>query len=181
MNQNSNLKNKEEVIIPYIYNSKAHTAFKVVSTSSFNSEHEEAIRTGNILHDALARIYTDKDITPSLKFLVEQGILVKEEYHTYEQLLNQVVSHKLLQPYYAENVKIYNEIELIDTDGRLLRPDRIVISGDKVTIIDYKTGRPSESYKNQLYEYAAIISKMGYFVNNKILVYVDGSVKPIFV
>ena len=58
--------------------------------------------------------------------------------------------------------KVYNEATLIDTDGRLFRPDRVVVSGRTVMIIDYKFGEHHDKYSRQLALYADMWKRMGY-------------------
>ena len=51
-----------------------------------------------------------------------------------------------------------------------------------MTVIDYKTGAEKEEDQVQIKSYGALLEEMGYQVENKILVYVDGAnVRPIFV
>jgi CRISPR/Cas system-associated exonuclease Cas4 (RecB family) len=64
----------------------------------------------------------------------------------------------------------------------VVRPDRLVFNDNKVTVIDYKTGAEKEEDQVQIKSYGALLEEMGYQVENKILVYVDGAnVRPIFV
>ena len=64
----------------------------------------------------------------------------------------------------------------------MARPDRLVFNENKVTVIDYKTGVEKEEDQVQIKSYGALLEEMGYQVENKILIYVDGArVLPIFV
>ena len=44
----------------------------------------------------------------------------------------------------------------------MLRPDRVVISGNKVSIVDYKFGDHYRKYERQLRRYADVWRRMGY-------------------
>jgi len=77
------------------------------------------------------------------------------------------------------NVK--NESEIITENGLILRPDRMVINNQRVTLIDYKTGKKAQKYYEQLYTYADALKTMGYLVENKILVYIDKKITPEFI
>ena len=61
--------------------------------------------------------------------------------------------------------------------------DKVEIFDKKVVnVIDYKTGVEKEEDQVQIKSYGALLEEMGYQVENKILVYVDGArVLPIFV
>ena len=51
---------------------------------------------------------------------------------------------------------------LIDTDGSVFRPDRVMTDGDSVIIVDYKFGEPHRGYERQLARYASLYRRMGY-------------------
>ena len=75
-----------------------------------------------------------------------------------------IVKHPELQKYYASNVTIFNEREIVDVDNQIMIPDRLVFKDDKVTIIDYKTGKPSKSYHQQLLRYERVLKSMNFKV-----------------
>ena len=65
--------------------------------------------------------------------------------------------------WFPENAdRILNESTLIDTDGQMYRPDRVVIDDKKVIIVDYKFGEHYRSYERQLRKYAEIWRRLGY-------------------
>ena len=73
-----------------------------------------------------------------------------------------------------------NETTLIDTDGRMYRPDRVIVKGGKVTIVDYKFGEHYRKYEGQLQSYARIWRKMGYADVSAFLWYVQtGEVRQV--
>ena len=62
----------------------------------------------------------------------------------------------------ASPEKVETEVSLIDTDGSIFRPDRVICDGDSVTIVDYKFGEHRSIYRRQLDRYADIYRRMGY-------------------
>jgi CRISPR/Cas system-associated exonuclease Cas4 (RecB family) len=91
------------------------------------------------------------------------------------------VNHPKLADFFSEHRTILNEQEILTTDGKSLRPDRIVLDGKRATIIDYKTGKASPSHKEQIANYAAVLSEMDFEVKQSIIVYIDQQIDPIFV
>ncbi|GMN06666.1 UvrD-helicase domain-containing protein [Croceitalea sp. MTPC5] len=172
-----------ELTIPYIYTSKPYTDFNMVKSalSSWQDDTLEAVAKGNLLHLALSKIIDENDIEPSLTALIASGELNIALRETYKGLLVAIVTHPKLRPYFSQKSKVYNEVEILSSTGEVFRLDRLILNNDQAIIIDYKTGKPSKSHINQVQEYAAIVSEMGYFVTDKILVYIDESVNPIFV
>ena len=48
---------------------------------------------------------------------------------------------------------VMNEVSLVDTDGQVYRPDRVVKSRGKVVVIDYKFGEHYRKYEHQMKKY----------------------------
>jgi ATP-dependent exoDNAse (exonuclease V) beta subunit len=95
--------------------------------------------------------------------------------------VEQIVRHPKLKPFFTTENRVMNESEIITENGLILRPDRMVFNNNMVTIIDYKTGKKSQTYYDQLYTYAESLKTMGYFVENKIIVYIDKQITPEFI
>ena len=87
----------------------------------------------------------------------------------------------MLKGYYKEGIAIINEQEMISQDKLIQIPDRLVVEDGKMTILDYKTGKPHKKYEVQLQNYALTLSNMGYDVERKILVYIDTQISINFV
>ena len=68
---------------------------------------------------------------------------------------------------------ILNESELIDADGRVYRPDRVVIKDGKVSVIDFKFGEHRVEYERQVRRYADLWRRMGYSEVTAFLWYVQ--------
>jgi predicted Ser/Thr protein kinase len=50
----------------------------------------------------------------------------------------------------------------IIANGDIRRPDRVMISGDRVVVVDYKFGdKRSASYRKKMAEYMRLIARMG--------------------
>ena len=64
--------------------------------------------------------------------------------------------------FHAEPNDILNEVSLIDTDGQVYRPDRVIRTGGKVVIVDYKFGEHYRKYERQMNKYIQLWRKMGY-------------------
>ena len=98
-----------------------------------------------------------------------------------EKTIKSIVNHPLLKAYYKEGLTIINEQEMITQDKLIQIPDRLVVEDGKMTILDYKTGKPHKKYEVQLQNYALTLSNMGYDVERKILVYIDTQISVNFV
>ena len=74
----------------------------------------------------------------------------------------------------SEGLTVMNEASLIDVDGKIYRPDRVMMAADgSVCIVDYKFGEHRRSYERQLKGYADIWKRMGYADVSAVLWYVN--------
>ena len=118
---------------------------------------------GVVLHDVLARVETLADLQKSVDHALLNGEITEVEKAEVMTLLTQRLSEVKDRGWFPENPQqVMNEIDLIDTDGRIWRPDRVVISDGKVFIVDYKFGEHRPSYVRQVRRYADIWRRMGY-------------------
>ena len=65
--------------------------------------------------------------------------------------------------WFDEDCMILNETSVIDSDGQVYRPDRVMVKGDgSVVIVDYKFGAREKSHGRQILKYADIWRRRGY-------------------
>lgn len=142
--------------------------FSADAADFFSSEGQAGVSAsrrirGVVLHDILSRVVVSDDLAASVRLSVINGELSENEAVEVEELLyERVASVKDYRWFDAADSKIMNETSLIDTDGELYRPDRVVIRGASVTIVDYKFGEHRRTYERQMKKYADIWSRMGY-------------------
>ena len=63
------------------------------------------------------------------------------------------------------------EKEILLETGETYVPDRLVFDGNKVVVIDYKTGDEDPKHKKLIINYANTLEKMGYEVLSTDLIY----------
>ena len=169
--------------IPYIYTQKSNSSFKIVTNAAmlWDVDRQEAIQLGNLVHKALSKVIFQNDIETAIKSLENNGDVILSDVKSLEEKLKQVVFHPQLNKYYNEGLEVFNEKELLTPEGSLLRPDRLTVENNAVTIIDYKTGSKSETHKNQLLEYSRVLERMNFTIRDMILVYINETINPIFI
>ena len=128
---------------------------------------------GVMVHTALSKIRTNKDISKALNAMLLEGLIHMEEYKKLQQTLSKIIALPQLAPHFAEGLVIRNESEIITENGEFFRPDRVVINGISAVIIDYKTGSEKNVHKKQIAEYGELLVKMGYEVKEKLVVYIE--------
>ena len=163
--------------MPFISSPPSNHDITLVTKSGllWDSEQQEAIDKGNLIHNLLMNIYTEKDIASALKKSIKAGEMNAEDTEEYKMKVKEIIQHPDLQAYFTHEYQIYNEKELITENG-FKRIDRLCLKNNEAVIIDYKTGDEKAIYTNQLNEYANYITEIGYQVKQKIIVYLYPSV-----
>jgi len=167
--------------IPFISNASFGNSFELITKSGslWDTKQQRAIDKGNIYHHLLSKIFFSHDVIPTIEEAIGNGLIPETEKEQFENYLTNLTQHPMLEAYFTSAYKIFNEREIITANGVFLRPDRFVVKNNEVTIIDYKTGSFSETYKNQIKGYASAISEIGYEVKEKLLVFVNENVEII--
>ena len=118
---------------------------------------------GVVLHDILAHVNVPEDLESAVRQAVQAGELTGSEADEAYGLLSERIAAAADRGWFPSDAdRILNEASLIDTDGQICRPDRVVIADGKVIIIDYKFGEHHRIYERQLKKYAGIWSRLGY-------------------
>jgi ATP-dependent helicase/nuclease subunit A len=117
---------------------------------------------GKIIHDILAEIETQKDIEKACLKALNNGIINESELADIQQNLQESTNNPEISSWFDGSYIIINERSLL-TNERILRPDRIMISGDEAIVVDYKTGaKKSDSYNRQVQRYAKTLKETGF-------------------
>ena len=166
---------KEPALLNAFISSDWQDKIRIRSASRevWSEEQQKKQDTGLVIHTILSRIKTHEDLEPALFSVQEEGLIDSEEVTAIRVLLEEVMSHPTLLPFFAEGLQVKNEAEIILPDGTAFRPDRIVYAAGKTVIIDYKTGKETSKHHEQIENYALILSEMGERSIEKYLVYTD--------
>jgi ATP-dependent exoDNAse (exonuclease V) beta subunit len=132
---------------------------------------------GELVHDLMKNIHTEKDIDNALNQSMIAGEITQEDVPSMRKLFESIVLHPELKFFYEPGIQILNERDFINDDGEIYRPDRLVINENACTIIDYKTGNPKEQDELQVRNYARSLEKLGYNISNIFIVYIHEELK----
>ena len=165
----------------YISNPWSEHQINMVANSSqlWDTEQGEAISFGNLIHEIMAKIITKKDVSSVVGQYIRLGLIDKlSELKIKNSILN-IVEHPQIETYFKEMNDVYTERELIAVDGQLMIPDRLSVKkkSNKVTIIDYKTGKPLKSHHQQVYKYGLALEALGYSIEKKLLIYIGDKIR----
>jgi len=97
-----------------------------------------------------------------------KGIIKQEDKHSIIEILKNVVEHEKLSKYFDQNKQVFAEREIITKDKNLIVPDRLIFSQNKVSILDYKTGKPDKKHFQQINNYANVLKDLNYKIEIKV-------------
>ena len=152
---------------------------KIIVPSLINEEVHIAQKKGVLLHDVLAKIRSREELT---RVLEEEHLkqLPEEEFLAMKSSITQLIQHPELNVLFEGSDQVFCEKELLIPNQPILRPDRMNISKEgKVTILDYKTGKPKAKHQEQIEGYAEVMKQFGYKQVETKLVYIDQDVQVV--
>ncbi len=169
--------------ITHLYTYKERPGFRILTKAGalWDTQRGTALSKGNLLHYAMGLIETHDDIDSAIDMLVRNGDISHDDILGMKQRIKAIVDHPKLYRYFLNGNLIKKEQDILTKNGKVLRPDRLVIKDNRATIIDYKTGKRNPDYHEQIYSYADALEAMGYEIENKILVYINGDITPDFI
>lgn len=147
----------------------------------WNTNQNDAIAFGNILHEIMAYITTKKDVSSAIEIALENGIITENNVAEITTTIHKIINHPQLISFFKATHIVYNEYTIIDSNLGNIKPDRIEIDKKNAYLLDYKTGDKKEQHKKQIEKYATALQQMNYNVQQKALVYIDANVEVVFV
>lgn len=170
----------ETEIIPQLTTTLNLKNIKIAQRESlmWNTKQQKAIEYGNILHEILSFIKTKDDIDLALTKAIENGLIVSSQKEDVLKTIYEIVNHQDLSLFFSNEHKILNEKTIIQKEGNLVIPDRMVLTKlNEIYLLDYKTGTHQTKYQLQLENYQNAIEKMGFKVTKKALVYIGDTLE----
>ncbi|MDP2721489.1 MAG: UvrD-helicase domain-containing protein [Bacteroidales bacterium] len=132
---------------------------------------------GIMLHRLLSCITDYRDIDYLMEHQLLSGVFTEEESTFLTSILVQLTRHPKLSAYFMPGVWSRNETEVLLNSGEIIRPDRIVKTGDSIVVIDYKTGERKPEHTKQIQDYKQAMIQLGYTNVKALLVYLQDEIE----
>jgi ATP-dependent exoDNAse (exonuclease V) beta subunit len=146
----------------------------------WGTHQQESIEYGNVIHEILSFVKTKNDVDLAVYKAIENGLINSVQKELVYKTIQEIVNHIELELFFAEGNEVLNEQTIIQKEGRIIKPDRVVIAqGNTVFLLDYKTGVHNAKYQRQLEDYQFAIEQMGFSVKRKSLVYIGEQVEVV--
>jgi ATP-dependent helicase/nuclease subunit A len=121
----------------------------------------EKVNYGKVMHEIFENIKTEKDISQAIDKLIFSGKLSPDKKSEIKQKIEEVLDNEQIKTWFSNDWQVKNEAEVILTNGKTARPDRVISNKEKTIIIDYKFGeQEEEKHHKQVKSYIDILSKM---------------------
>lgn len=118
---------------------------------------------GTLMHEVLSRIRTPRDIPASVESYRLAGVINREEATGLIRRLEDLLRIPAVSAWYDGSARVLNEVDILFGKGSSKRPDRVMIQGNEVVVVDYKFGeRQDKRHPAQVRNYLRLIRKMGY-------------------
>lgn len=139
----------------------------------WGTHQQEAISYGNIIHEILAFVKDKSDVDLAITKAIENGLITFDQVEKVKKTLDEIVNHIELNICFDGTNTILNEQTIVQKEGKILKPDRIILTKNKEAyLLDYKTGAINSKHTQQIQEYQDAIEDLGYKVLKRALVYI---------
>ncbi len=118
---------------------------------------------GLLMHSILERIVRADELDKTLRQCINDGEITDTESAQIRETLLRLLSKNEVRDWFSGRYEVRNETEIIAASGKLYRPDRVMVDGRNVVVVDYKFGTQKQArYRAQVSNYMRLIEKMGY-------------------
>ncbi len=123
---------------------------------------EKSLRSyGILMHEILSRVVIEEDLPKAIHWAFKAGLIDSEESEYIERELTHMLESVRDRGWFGGNYKVFNELEIIEIDGSISRPDRVLLSADAI-VIDFKFGEKKErSHIRQIERYTRLLRETG--------------------
>ena len=126
------------------------------------SPRTKAIDEGKLQHFIMQNVTSPEDIERGIQAACNAGLMSAIEQERYKELIASYMKQVENMGWFGNNVRSIVEREIVLPNGKIMRPDRVVIKDNEISVIDYKFGAERDEYIKQVTEYCNIIRSMGY-------------------
>ncbi len=144
-----------------------------VPESWLNNELCDARAFGSVAHYVLSKISSFEKANQVLDELLISGAIAPEFGGPLQNMLGNLAKIPAILEVFKPGGTILTEPEILLTDGKVYRPDRIVMHDDACWIYEFKTGARHNTHEEQLKGYMQLLHQMNYKNIRGMLIYLD--------
>jgi ATP-dependent exoDNAse (exonuclease V) beta subunit len=134
-----------------------------ISSTAESNENSIVAEKGIAVHRIIEKINSPRDLEQLDSLLLKEPMLL-EEINFYKSKIIHLVNNSELSFLFSKNSEVLNEFEIYTLDG-VIRPDKLFKVGEEYFVLDFKTGKPNNSYLQKQKLYAESLIQLGYKIN----------------
>jgi ATP-dependent helicase/nuclease subunit A len=117
---------------------------------------------GIVMHEILSRIITFNDIDSAVSQVTDAGMVISDETDQLRKKMKLMLSDNNVKSWFDGSMRVLTEATVLLPSGNARRPDRVMMYGDTVVVVDYKFGEMEQKHRYQAGEYKRLLKEMGY-------------------
>ena len=119
---------------------------------------------GIMMHSVLSEARNREEASLRIAQLQTSGRIDKQQGEELSAMIEREFSRPQVQEWFSEWDEVRTESDILCSHSvGTRRPDRVMISGERAVVVDYKFGeRHSKAYERQVKEYMQLLTQMGY-------------------
>jgi len=121
--------------------------------SKLRDDFSEELLQGNIIHETLAETTNTNELDKIIQRVSALKNLDDTQQEQLKDDISKIVHHPQFSKWFSKDAEIIAEREICTADGKVIRPDRVVVFNDHIDVVDFKTGLPNKKHEAQLREY----------------------------
>ncbi|MBO5264062.1 MAG: UvrD-helicase domain-containing protein [Bacteroidaceae bacterium] len=138
----------------------------------------DAAARGELMHSILAQTNTGEELPRLLnKMLIEGTISSEKEVNYIKSKLEKAIADPRVAHWFSGRYRLFNECAILcdgfDKERSSFRPDRVMVDGENVIVVDYKFAKKSTKHLEQVGEYMKLLAMIGYTDIKGYVWYVD--------
>ena len=124
------------------------------------------LEVGKIMHYVLSQIEHSGQIQKVLNRCMAEGIITdKKLMDVVIKRLQKGFSNRMIAQWFQPDNQVFNECSITSISKETgepctLRPDRVIINDNMITVIDFKFGRPETEHHTQVQAYKQLMQAM---------------------
>ncbi len=115
---------------------------------------------GTLIHQVLSTLTGIDDLPEKMNRIALKTGLTDPEKQDITRYIDSLFENNRFAGYFK--VDSWNEKEIVTAGGIKFIPDKILHEGNRIKVIDFKTGQPTPSHKKQVQDYIKVLKDMGY-------------------
>lgn len=151
-----------------------------VGEDTDDGERSRYISQGNLLHRLFSAIRTADDVERVLQEMETDGLFSTHLTAAgIRRIVHRALDNRQAAEWFAPGWTLFNECSIVSRDKEtgetfVRRPDRVMMSPDRmrVVVVDFKFGKPSPDYAEQVRTYMNLLHRMGFPIVEGYLWYV---------